>query len=145
MKISKIINKKAFIENFPINDNELPPELQAQFEKYELEQEIKNKQQKERHAQDIMEKFEQWVNKISTDQTIEITNNEIKIIIQNIKDNKNKSQKINQLMNLYQLTHYTGDVVAELHTLFNDIGQMTLTQLDQYIDNHVSKWTRLPF
>lgn len=60
---------------------------------------------------------------------------------QRIKSNNNRSEKIKQIMDLYVSMHPHASGY-ELNTLWNDIGQMSMDKINEYIDKYVSKWTR---
>ena len=70
------------------------------------------------------------------------TDEEMDLIkIEEIKNNDNRPEKIKQIMDLYVDMHPTASGY-ELNTLWNDIGQMSTEEINQYIDQYVSIWTR---
>lgn len=92
-----------------------------------------------------------WIKKYQTipdngfsDGGIEYTNDEMDLIrIEEIKGNDNRPEKIKQLMDLYVDMHPTCSGY-ELNTLWDDLGQMSTEEINQYIDKYVSTWTREP-
>jgi hypothetical protein len=61
--------------------------------------------------------------------------------LQKIKANNNRPEKIKQIMDLYVSMHPKASGY-ELNTLWADIGQMSMKDINQYVDKYVSKWTR---
>jgi len=70
------------------------------------------------------------------------TDEEMDLIkIEEIKNNDDRPLKIKQIMDLYVDMHPTASGY-ELNTLWNDIGQMSAEEINQYINKYVSIWTR---
>ena len=70
------------------------------------------------------------------------TNEEMDLIkIEEIKNNNNRPEKIKQMMDLYVDMHPTASGY-ELNTLWDDIGQMSTEDINRYIDQYASIWTR---
>jgi len=61
--------------------------------------------------------------------------------IEKIKANPDRPERIQQIMRLYSSMHPKASGY-EFNTLWNDIGQMSMGQLDEYIEKYVRKWTR---
>jgi len=61
--------------------------------------------------------------------------------ISDIKANRNRPEKIKQIMDLYVEMHPSASGY-EINTLWHDIGQMSIDEIDQYVGQYVSKWTR---
>jgi hypothetical protein len=61
--------------------------------------------------------------------------------VQKIKANANRPEKIKQILDLYVDMHPNASGY-ELNTLWSDIGQMSMEEINQYVDKYVSSWTR---
>jgi len=61
------------------------------------------------------------------------------MVLDDIKKNNNRPEKIKQIIEFYVKKH-SGCSEYEINTVWSDIGQKSLQEINQYLDKYATKW-----